>query len=381
MRTEGNVEIAENHLYLDGWLRGDRTNINSTGRIGIGGLTGTEDDTEFYSVGLSPYLTARLGDFALVEFRFTGDKVGYSEDVASDSTGKAGAVAFGSGSMFTNQAWEVLFKNTEVDYESLDENNETTIFRSELIQKITNQWALAFSAGYEEYDLVVTEDRDDSTWSVGFIYTPNPRTRIALGVGERSFGDDYYFDFSHRSSRTIWTARYEQDFTSAREELRVQPLFERQDAFGDLRRDPILEGVPISVRGAFNPSVTEAYFESKRFSTAFTYLTARTTFVLSGGYLERIYNLSIRDTEDIEMDLLLERKLSRLLTGLFRIGYYDHEQEALVYDQWLASLGTFYQIGTDGRIGLDLSRIERDADAEGGSYTENQVSVNFTVAL
>jgi uncharacterized protein (PEP-CTERM system associated) len=405
LRTQGNLEIAENHLFLDGWLRADRTNVTSRGRSGIGGLTGTDDDTDYYSVGLSPYFTARLGDFSVVEVRFTKDKVNYSASSDNtnantpDSTGERGEIAFGSGSMFTNQIWEVLYQQSDVEYEFDDDdgrnnddesNNETKMLRAELIQKLTTQWALAFSAGYEEYDLAVTDDRDDSTWSVGAIYTPTPRTRIALGAGERSFGDDYYFDFSHRASRTIWTASYEQDFISARDELDSRPLFERQDAFGNLVRDPILEASPVTSRAAYSPSITEDYYESKRFTTEFTYQTERTGITLRGRHLERSYDHSEgevdRNTKDIELSILLQRRLGQLTNGYFQISGADHDEENLIYDQLTATLGLSYQFGTDSNVGFSIAHMERDAEEdENGldlnSYEENHASLNVTMGF
>lgn len=381
MRTEGNLEIAENHLYLDGWLRADRTNISSQGRSGIGGLTGTADDTDLYSVGLSPYFTAKLGVFSVVELRLTGDKVDYSEDLQSDSTGRRGEIAFANGSMFTNQIWEILYQQNDIDYEDLDHNNETRLFRAELIQKITSQWAVAFSAGYEEYELATTEDRDGSTWSVGAIYTPNPRTRLALGVGERSYGDDYYFEFTHRSSRTIWTAVYEQDFISARDELETRPLFERQDAFGELVRNPILDSSPMTVRGTNSPSITEDYYENRRFATGFTYQTPRTSIVLTGRYNERFYDLSSRDTEDTELGMRVSRRLSRLTSGLIQISGRNHQEEAVEYDELAATLSIGYQFGTDSRVNFSLSRLERDADTDINSYDENHAGISLTAAF
>ncbi|MEL0584447.1 MAG: TIGR03016 family PEP-CTERM system-associated outer membrane protein [Candidatus Thiodiazotropha sp. (ex. Lucinoma kazani)] len=378
LRTEGNVELVENHLFLDGWLRADRTNITSSGRTGINGLTGTADDTDFYSVGLSPYYTARLGSIAVLEARYTGDSVDYAEDSQSDSVGNRVDIAFGSGSSFTNQIWEVLAQHTVVDYDNLDDDNETTIFRAELIQQLTHQWALTFAAGYEEYNLAVTQDSDDAIWSLGAIYTPNPGTRVAIGFGERTFGDDYYLDFSHRSSRTIWTASYEQDFVSAREEVSNLPLFQRQDEFGNLVRDPILDSPPSLTRTAFTPSLTEDFYETKRFVTGFTYQTLRSSMRLRGGYYERIYDRSGRDTEDLELGLTFTRRLSRLMNGLFQIAFVDHEEDVLIYDQWTASLGLNYQIGNDSRIALGLTHLERDADVDLLSYEENHASIRFT---
>ncbi len=380
LQAEGNLEIAENHLFLDGWLNADRTNITSTGRTGINGLTGNADDTDYYAAGLSPYFKANLGSFSVVEVRFTGDKVDYKEDINTDSTGKRGEIAFGSGSMFTNQVWEVVYRKSDVDYEDMDENNEISSFRAELIQQLTHQWALAFSAGYEEYDLAATEDVDGSTWSAGTIYTPNPRTRMALGVGERSFGDSYYLDFSHRSSRAVLTAVYERDFISARDELSSQSLFERQDAFGNLVRNPVLESARTSVRGASSPSVSlsDEFYESRRFTAGFTFQSQRSTLNLRGQYLERIYDASVRDTEDLIFTLLMARRFSARTTGYFQATNADHNEELLDYDQWSAMLGISYLIGHDSRIGFNLTHLERDADIDTGSYEENHAGIHFT---
>ncbi|MET0070283.1 MAG: TIGR03016 family PEP-CTERM system-associated outer membrane protein [Candidatus Thiodiazotropha sp.] len=381
LRGDGNIELAENHLFLDGWVRADRTNITSSGRSSTRGLTGAVDDTDYYTVGLSPYFTAKLGDFSVVEARLIGDKVKYSEDIDNDSTGKRAELAFGNGSMFTSQIWEVLFQQSNVDYENQDDDNEIRIFRAELIQQLTAQWALAFSAGYEEYELVLSEDRDDSTWSLGAIYTPTSRTRIAVGGGERSFGDDYYFDFSHRTGKTVWTATYEQDFISARDELGAQPLFERLDAFGNLVRDPILESTTVLVRSGYSPTLNEDYYETERFSAQFVYQTLRSSLTLRASHLERNYDRSESDTKDTSLALIMSRRLTRMTTGYIHLTGNDHEENNLVYDQWSAMLGAAYQFSADSRIDFNINRLERDAEREADSYTENSASITFRTQL
>ncbi|MCU7921843.1 MAG: TIGR03016 family PEP-CTERM system-associated outer membrane protein [Candidatus Thiodiazotropha sp. (ex Dulcina madagascariensis)] len=377
LRAEGNVELYENTLFLDGWANADRSNVTSSGRVGLNGLTGTADDTDVYSIGLSPYLTARFGGYSVLEVRYTGDRVDYSEDGPSDSVGHSVDIVLGSGSYFTNQIWEVSAFQKRVDYEALDDDNESSIFRAELVQQLTHQWALAFAAGYEEYILAVTEDSDGSLWSLGAIYTPTPRTRIAAGFGERSFGDDYFVDFSHRSSRTLFTAEYERDFISARDEVGRQTLFQRQDAFGNLVRDPILEDARSVTRSGTTPTLTEDFYEIRRFITGFTYQTPRTLSGIRGAYTERIYDDSARDTEDLDIALNFVRRLTRLTEGVVEITWHDHDEALLTYDQWVASLGLSYQLGSDASVAMSLSHMERDADPEAGSYEENHVSVSF----
>ena len=78
----------EENLYLDGWASADLTTITSTGRTGIGGLTGRGDSTEVYTAGISPYFKSRFGSAALFEARYTLDTVRYSADGLDDSVGQ-----------------------------------------------------------------------------------------------------------------------------------------------------------------------------------------------------------------------------------------------------------------------------------------------------
>jgi uncharacterized protein (PEP-CTERM system associated) len=383
LRSEGNLEIAKNHLFLDGWLRGDRTNLINTGRTSVSGLTGTSDDTDYYSAGISPYFTSNLGEYVVAELRFTGDKVEYSEDVENDSKGMRGDLVFGSGSRFTNQVWEVFFQQSEVDYEDIDDSNETKIVRAELIQEMTRRWSLAFSVGYEEYILAVADDRDDATWSVGVIYSPNSRFRVSLGVGERSFGDDYYFDLINQTSRTTLSARYTREFISARDEITAQPLFERQDDFGNLVRDPILESASGIIRTASSPTIAEDYYELTRFATSFTYHLMRSAIRLRAIYYCRDYEDPFMDTQDTDLSLSFSRRLTRLLNGSIDIAGLYHRQNWLDYDQWATSLNFAYQIGNQSNLTLNLTHLDRDAKTEPyaleESYEENQASIGFVM--
>jgi len=380
LRADGKLEVAENVFFLDGWASADLTNITSRGRSGIDGLTGRSDTTEVYTLGISPYFTARMGNFSTFEARYTADAVDYSEDGVDDNRGQRVDLVLGSGTGFTNQVWELSAMQSVVDYDNLDEDNEAKVVRAEYIQQLTRVWALAFAAGYEDYKLAVSEDSDGSLWSVGIIYTPSPRTRLALGGGERAFGKDYYLDFLHRSQRTIWTASYRRDYTSARDEIVRPSLFQRQDAFGNLVRDPVLENPPVGERGG-SPALSAEYYELERFETSFTLATGRTTLSLRGGRTDRNYENPVEDTRELDAAANISRNLSQRTTGFFGLSWRDHEEDLLNYDQWLASLGGDYRIGEISSLGLRLDHLERDADTDIDSYQENRFSLFYTAAF
>ncbi len=380
LRGDGSVELMQEHLYLDGWASADLTNITSTGRTGIGGLTGRGDSTEIYTAGLSPYYKARFGNVSLFEARYTLDTVNYAEGGLDDSVGQRAELVFGSGPAFSNQVWELSGMYSVVDYDTLNEDNEVSQVRAEYVQQLTRQWALAFAAGYENYNLALNEDLDDSLWSVGIIYTPNSRTRLALGGGERAFGDDYYLDFSHRSQRTVWTANYYRDATSARNELLHPSLFQRQDAFGNLVRDPVLENPPGLDREG-SPTISAEYYVLEQFTTRFAFATGRTTFDLGGRHTKRIYELAVNDTQDVDVFTGLARDVSRRAVVYVRLTWNDHQEEVLDYEESIATLGGRYQLGTNTLLGMRLAHLKRDAEIETESYDENTFSISLTATF
>ncbi|MEJ2394468.1 MAG: TIGR03016 family PEP-CTERM system-associated outer membrane protein [Candidatus Thiodiazotropha sp.] len=380
LRGDGNVELMQDHVYLDGWASADLTTITSTGSSGIGGLTGRGDSTEVYTAGLSPYFKTRLGNVSLFEARYTLDSVTYTEDGLDDSVGQRADLVLGSGPAFSNQIWELSAMHNVVDYDNLKDDNEVSQFRGELAQQLTQQWAVAFAAGYEEYNLALNDDVDGSLWSVGVIYTPNLRTRLALGGGERAFGDDYYLDFSHRSQRTVWTASYERDYTSAREELLRPSLFERQDAFGNLVRNAVLDNPPAVDREG-TPSISAEYYELERFSTSFTFSTDRTTLTLGASHTDRNYEIDVEDTRDLNVSTGLTRRVSQRTSAYLRLSWNDHEEEALNYKQYVTALGGSYQLGTNTSLGLRLAHLKRDAEIKLSSYDENSANIYFTATF
>ena len=377
LRAEGNVELLEDHLFLDGWATADMTDITSTARTGLGGLTGRAGATEIYTAGFSPYFKSRMGSISLFEARYTVDSISYSSDILDDSVGQRADLVLGSGSAFTSQAWEIAALYNQVDYEQLEENNEVSQFRLEFVQQLIRQLAVGFAAGYEEYNLALNQDTDDSLWSVGIIYTPNIRTKLAIGGGERVFGKDYYLDFSHRSQRTVWTANYKRDYISAREELSQPNLFQRTDVFGNMVRNPILEN-PLEVERGGTPRVGAEYYKLELFDTRFTLMTGRTTLTLGGGRTERIYENEIENTRDLNFVAWLVREISPRISTYLRVTGRDHEEIALNYTQWVSALGGSVQLGNHTSVGGRLAHLTRDAEIEVDSYEENSVNIYLT---
>jgi uncharacterized protein (PEP-CTERM system associated) len=374
LRANADAELVENHLFVDVWGTADQTRLSGS-RNNPDGLTGPTENQKYYTLGLSPYYTTRFGNTSVLEARYTTDKVEYDEDVGIDSAAQKYNLVFGSGTYSTAQAWELSASHTIEDFNEHGEN-EISRFRGEFIQQITRRWAVAFAAGYEEFDLHLDEDVDGELWSLGIVFTPTNRTRFAIGGGERAFGNDYYAEFEHEASRSIWNLSYRRDYNSARNEVTQSSLFERQDAFGNVVRDAVLESPPTS-RNYTISSLSAEYYELDRVSASYVFRTRRSNFQLRAGYTKRDYTSDTQDNENVSASLSFNRFISRKLRGTTRLSWLDHKQDLGNYDEWSAALGFSYLLGTETRVQVGLNHLERNGEDELISYKENRVSLGI----
>ncbi len=377
LRADGDIELVKNHFFIDGWATADQHTINSSSRTGIDSISGSDDLTQVYTAGISPYLASQLGDYATVEARYGLNRIEYADDNLDSSTGQRVDLVLGSGRSVRVIPWELQLTQSRIDYDDLEEDDKVSRARGELAYQFSRQWALAAALGYEEYELSVNEDIDGGIWSVGFIFTPSSRTRLAAGFGERSFGDDYYLDFSHRSQRIVWSASYLQDFVSARDEVMRPSLFERRDAFGNLIRDPVLSNPVAATRSG--PTLDEGHYLLESFNARVVMSTGRTSLSLAAGYTERDYEESLvpRDSTDLKLSGRLTRRLRSHLNGFLGVAWIDHEEDLADYQQWSASVGGSYQLAPKTSLSLSLSHLQRDASVDAASYTENRVSLGL----
>ena len=377
LRADGDIELVKKHIFMDGWATADQRPLNSSGRTGIDGITRTDDLTEVYTGGISPYFTSRLGPALTFEARYGLNRVYYAEEDRDSSTGQRADLVLGSSPAVRGMPWELRLEQNNIEYDDREDDDKIKRARAEMAYQLNRQWALGAVLGYEQYELATTEDREGEIWGVGFIYSPNSRTRLTAGLGERFFGDNYYLDFSYRGSRTVWTADYKRDFVTARDEVIRPSLFERMDAFGNLIRDPALSE-PTSVSRS-SPNLTDDYYLLERFTTNFNLVSGRTTLNLSAGYSARNYDEAVgpSDTEDVTLSGRFSRRLRPQTTAFINLNWRDHSEDLQDYEQWIASLGGSYRLGTHTALAFSLAHLDREATLDENSYEENRASLSL----
>jgi hypothetical protein len=157
-------------------------------------------------------------------------------------------------------------------------------------------------------------------------------------------------------------------------------LFLRQDAFGNLVRDAVLENPPVADRGGA-PAIGADYYELERLATSFIFDTGRSEFSLGGGRTERIYADALNDTSDTTLHIGLSRELSPRTYGYLNLGGVDHEEILVNYKQWVITLGGSFQPGEALELGFRLAHLERDAEIEIFSYEENSFNLYLSATF
>lgn len=320
----GSYELVDDHLFIDG-----RTTISQR-NVGLGALTASErtassGQTGIWTYALGPTWRQRFSDFAdaSLGYRLSGSTffaadVGDAGDSSrpSDSIGHEVNAGLASGDTFGRLSWNLtsLLGNYYNDGD-LRQERRTVDLGTEY--RISPEVGVILRGGYDDIQFYETEgiSRRDANeedvsapfWTVGLRYNPSPNLNTRVEVGRR-FEDPYYsgeigWDIT---SRTNLTASYTMDVVTQQ-----QALIESQCADPD---DPLC--LPLE------EALTNDSFRRKTLSVRFTHRYERTTYGLSGSWVEREFNLD-RGTDDSTLQFLasVNHNLTPSTSGVLQIGY------------------------------------------------------------
>jgi uncharacterized protein (PEP-CTERM system associated) len=194
----GTAELIDELLFVDTRASMSEALINNTGAESADiNLTNQANRTSVRSVSVAPYIRNHLGDFANTEFRYTfglTDSSGLSGSISHRSTS-----TLKSGDRFQRLKWTLTADIQHADRTrspgtggtllgaGQDSTSNTKLFQAEGEYRLSNDWALTGSGGYEETrDTTLVQDLDGPIGSVGFKYTPSPRLTAAASFNHRN---------------------------------------------------------------------------------------------------------------------------------------------------------------------------------------------------
>lgn len=397
-------ELIERHLSFNATATIAQQPISALEVQTPDGIATTRNRTEIRSLSMSPTLQGRLGGVVDLQAVLSGAVTDTGSEGAvndaSDSKSAAATVQLastGGGRL----GWSLRATHAVTSFAAGRKTTEERVAAG-LNLRPDVDWALSLRAGTEANDFQRSDGRDRyDTWGLGLLWTPSPRTRVAIDGDRRAFGHSHSVALEHRSRRTVWRYSDSQDVTRGSAETAAalvgaydlffqlyasqepDPVLRAQLVDGLLQRNGLTRDSQIGV-GFLSSAVTVQ--RQQQLSVALE--AQRTTFVVAGfaSKVRRADTLSpgVDDTQagNAVRQRGLSFTVSHRLTAtavlsLAASGTRNDEDAGRRTD--LRTISAFWsdQLGRRTSFSLGLRHSEYDADLD--PYTENALIANLSL--
>lgn len=343
----GNVMIAPGSLFLDAFARFDQQSVDIRDTISFDNLYETNNRTDAFVFGASPYHVGHWGSWGESEVRYQYQGVRYSNTdpgatPPEDSDTSAAYITLGSPTAARGFSWRARGSYARTEFEQASEFEYARV-ELDVGIPVSLRTRLTATVGQESD---VEEDPsigglDSPFWFVGFEWAPSELQSLEARVGERFYGTAWEVHWQRRGSRGELNFNYDESPTTS------SGVFGNEDVF-----------MPGFEPGGVG-SLDQRVFIWKRLSGAASYELARSTIMLRiyadrrefqdgsddteemygatlsydwevaarttiGGTVDwSRHNLEPERTDDLgEFSVRLTRELTGTLSGVFRVSHF-----------------------------------------------------------
>lgn len=214
------LEAVENFFFVDAQANVSQTTISPFGDQPSDLTTITDNRTETRTVSLSPYVRSRLPGGYTYELRNRNTWTNTDSGALAEVHTRQWTGNFSSPiALF---GWSVDASDTEISYEDpilVRPDQETRHVTGRLFFQPKSTLRLSASAGREENNYSLQEERSYDTYGYGILWRPTPRTSLEFDWESRFFGIARRLDVSHRHRRSAWSLSYSKDVSTFQQEL------------------------------------------------------------------------------------------------------------------------------------------------------------------
>ena len=198
--ASGSAELVRNHLDLNAWARIARQTTSAFGLQSVDGTLSDRNQSDVRSISLQPVLRGELGGKVAAMATLNANRSSNSNGGGAQSYG--GSLTLGPrtqrgvlGGSFTAS------RQTS----SFDDGRTTTSDRAiaGVSWRADSELQLNLRGGVERSDLASLAPRTEPTFGAGLLWTPTPRTRVALEGDKRQFGHAHEVVLEHRFRRAV----------------------------------------------------------------------------------------------------------------------------------------------------------------------------------
>lgn len=365
LRGSGKVEVVRQHFFVEGNASVQQSAINPFGPIGTDDLNDTGNTTTSMQLSVSPYYKGRIQGVGNLEARYRSTATLFSGSAGDRSGDHLFNLSLTSGPDFSRLSWGARASYRLTDYEGENSLRSQTSTDIDLGYRFNRKWSVDGSVGREWNDLPTTRDENGGfRWSLNTTWTPNPRTTVRVGYGDRYFGSTPTLDVSYRRRKATLQASYSKVLTDTNTELQAIAI------------DPVTGTLfPVAI-------LNKDVFVDERFTGTLSLAGKRSTVTLSGTHSQQNYENSARRSELTKLGVSATRTLSGRVSANASLNWYQQDESATQTAQtWQARLGMSFKVGPKSSLSVNYSFNQRDDDRPGESYEENRVSAAFSVTL
>ncbi len=418
LNGRASAELAEDWFFLDASARVSHVQNSLANGVGLGDSVGITNTTSVGAFSLSPYLKHRFGSFATVEARVSQDGVFIGNSGVSDTASTRYSLSANSGIQWHPLSWNAAYSKSD------NNNSSTTDTSSERATlnaryQLHKKYGLLAQASVEKNDYtgVTAGVRDYSYYGVGAFYTPsryfsmdvlynhsdngnflsgsvtlNPtlRTKIDATAGQRAYGRSYSLGFTHRTRKSNWSLRYQDELTTSQRQFQEyigSLLYYDCTTTGPELYQP---GVPpsdpdncsLKVAHLVDSTLVDHTYLSKNLVGSVNYTQRRNTWTLSvyKNRREFLSGAAIGTSDDVTgAQASWSLRTSPLTTFTLTAGMSQAEESVTGRSDelWNVALVATRKFQPKLSGSVEVRHQERESNLAGGDYTENSVAAHI----
>lgn len=408
----GRGELAEDLLFIEASASSSPQSISAFGQQSNSSLYALGNRAQVKTWRVSPYLTQRLGNTALVSVRYARDSVNSDINSFGNSVGDSVLASLTSGKSFDALGWGLTYTRQDLT-SAIGGDSSSESASGNLRYALNKRFWLTANAGYDRYDYQALGGRTEGrNWAGGFDWTPSQRSRLSAEIGRHFYGQTGKLFALHRSRHTVWNISYDDVITNSRQQFLLPSTIDTaallDRLFSATISDPLLRqqavanyiqqtGLPPSLADSVN-YLSNRYLREKRLQASSAYTKGRSSGVLT---LYRTERTALSDQQsDSE---LLGSQLSSLndnvrqkgasLTYNYRMNSRTSVLATAVFARSLSlttgfessnrelRAGLTRQLGNNLRGAVELRNMRGGLGPTAGNYRENAVSASLTFQL
>ena len=200
------AEAVPDWMFVDTQASISQQAISPFGQQGLPDSALNNDNrTEVRTFTVSPYVRGNLYGLANYQVRFSATHTDSGRAQASNSDSRSASASLSSPQSGAVFGWNLAATRQESKFGSGADSTSESLTAGVTANIDILDLRLGLTGGRESSDVIQGERRSTNTWGWNLLWTPTPRTSLAVNSQRRYFGNSHSVSLSHRMRRSTWT--------------------------------------------------------------------------------------------------------------------------------------------------------------------------------